>query len=57
MGGGGEQVDGGPIDANDPTSPCYRGPDQDTWFDATCVHPTPDGHRALANMFMAIIDE
>ena len=43
--------------ADDPTSECYRGPGNDTWFDLTCIHPTPDGHHALANMFLDVIDE
>ncbi len=43
--------------ADDTQSACYRGPDQDTWFDLSCIHPTPDGHEALANMFLDVILE
>lgn len=43
--------------ANDPASPCYRGPDNATWFDLTCIHPTPAGHAALAEMFLNVISE
>lgn len=41
--------------ADDPESQCYRGPDNATWFDLTCIHPTPKGHEALAQMFMDVI--
>ena len=43
--------------AGDPTSPCYRGPDQKTLFDLTCIHPTPDGHDLIRDLFTAVIDE
>ena len=43
--------------ADDPESPCYRGPGNETWFDITCIHPTPTGHGALADMFMNVITE
>jgi len=43
--------------ADDPSSPCYRGPDNETWFDLTCIHPTPTGHGALAQMFLDVITE
>lgn len=43
--------------ADDPSTICYRGPNEPTWFDLTCIHPTPDGHGALADMFMNVIDE
>ena len=36
---------------------CYRGPDMDNWFDFTCIHPTPTGHGALADMFFDVISE
>lgn len=42
---------------DDPSSPCYRGSGNDNWFDATCIHPDPGGHEALADMVLAIIDE
>lgn len=37
--------------ADDPNSPCYRGPNTPTWFDLTCIHPNPTGHQALARLF------
>jgi lysophospholipase L1-like esterase len=43
--------------ADDPASPCYRGPDQPTWFDLTCIHPTPDGHDAITDIFLSTIVE
>ena len=43
--------------ANDPASPCYRGPGQENWFDLTCIHPTPTGHGELADWFLATIEE
>jgi hypothetical protein len=43
--------------ADDPTAPCYRGPDNDTLFDLTCIHPTPNGHSLITDLFTAVIDE
>lgn len=43
--------------AGDESSPCYRGPDEPTWFDLTCIHPTPDGHDAITDIFLATITE
>jgi lysophospholipase L1-like esterase len=43
--------------AGDAMSPCYRGPGNETWFDLTCIHPTPTGHGALAEMFLNTISE
>jgi lysophospholipase L1-like esterase len=43
--------------ADDPASPCYRGPGNETWFDFTCIHPTPTGHGELAQMFLDVITE
>ena len=43
--------------AGDPSSPCYRGPDNKTFFDLTCIHPTPDGHGLVKDLFTAVIDE
>ena len=45
------------FNAEEPTAACYRGPGNDNWFDATCIHPDPVGHQSLADMFLAIIDE
>ena len=42
---------------NDPTSPCYRGPNQALWFDLTCIHPSNEGHVALADLFFKTIAE
>jgi lysophospholipase L1-like esterase len=36
---------------NDPTAPCYRGPNEPLWFDLTCIHPNAAGHAALAQLF------
>lgn len=43
--------------AGDPSAPCYRGPDNKTLFDATCIHPTPAGHDVITDLFTAVIDE
>ncbi|MBK8998977.1 MAG: SGNH/GDSL hydrolase family protein [Myxococcales bacterium] len=42
---------------NDPTGPCYRGPNQPLWFDLTCIHPSNEGHVALADLFFKTIVE
>ena len=42
---------------NDPTGPCYRGPNQPIYLDASCVHPNADGHAALADLFYETIAE
>lgn len=42
---------------DDPTGQCYRGPDAEEWFDFTCIHPTPTGHAAIAEMFAAVVEE
>ncbi len=41
--------------AGDPNSICYRGPDAETWFDLTCIHPNPEGHGELAKLFKTTI--
>lgn len=41
----------------DPQNACYQGPDAELWFDETCIHPSDDGHRALYEMFRAVITE
>lgn len=43
--------------AGDPTNECYRGPDAEVWFDATCIHPNPAGHAAISEMFADVVDE
>jgi lysophospholipase L1-like esterase len=35
---------------------CYRGPSAELWFDATCIHPTPEGHEQIANQFAKVIE-
>jgi hypothetical protein len=46
-----EQFCGHGYHADDPDSPCYRGPGQENWFDATCIHPTATGHQVIADLF------
>jgi hypothetical protein len=41
----------------DTASQCYRGPGTPRWFDFTCIHPTPEGHAVLADLFFSTIDE
>lgn len=38
-----------------PESQCYRGPNTPRWFDFTCIHPTPEGHGVIADMFEAVV--
>ncbi len=42
---------------DDPSAPGYRGPGEQSWFDITCIHPTPTGHGAIADMFLATVAE
>jgi len=42
---------------DDPTSMCYRGPDTPQWFDLTCIHPNTEGHAAITEMFMNVVNE
>jgi lysophospholipase L1-like esterase len=42
---------------DDPAAPCYRGPGTPRWFDLTCIHPNPDGHDHVTDMFMAVVNE
>jgi lysophospholipase L1-like esterase len=43
--------------SDDPTAPCYRGPNTPQWFDLTCIHPNPAGHQHISDMFMAVVNE
>ena len=43
------------LNSTDPAAPCYRGAGQELWIDQTCIHPTPEGHAALADDFFATI--
>lgn len=40
-----------------PESPCFRGADSPLWFDLTCIHPNPDGHGQISDMFDAVVAE
>lgn len=42
---------------DDPTNRCYRGAGTDLWFDLTCIHPNPEGHAGLAQMFEDVVHE
>jgi lysophospholipase L1-like esterase len=52
-----EEFCGRGFNHDDPSAPCYRGPGTPRWFDLTCIHPNPAGHRAIADMFLAVVDE
>ncbi len=41
---------------DDPTLQCYRGPNTPRLFDLTCIHPTPEGHAKIAELFEHVID-
>ncbi len=43
--------------AGEASNECYRGPTAETWFDLTCIHPTPTGHAAMADLIEATIRE
>jgi hypothetical protein len=43
--------------AGDPENECYRGPDAEVWFDASCIHPNPVGHQQIADQFLTIVRE
>lgn len=40
---------------NDPNLQCYRGPNAENWFDITCIHPTPEGHKQIAERMKLVI--
>lgn len=42
---------------DDTTHRCYRGPSAELYLDLTCEHPSADGHAALTEGFLAVIDE
>ena len=52
-----EEFCGHGFNADDPTAPCYRGANTAEWFDFTCIHPNPDGHAQLTQMFMDVVAE
>ena len=41
----------------DTENPCYRGPDAELYFDISCTHPSKAGHKALSELFKAVIAE
>lgn len=43
--------------AGDATNECYRGAGSSIWFDFTCTHPTPEGHEAIADLVIQVVDE
>jgi len=43
------------FNAGNPESPCYRGPAANNWFDGTCIHPNPQGHQEIAQLFQKLI--
>lgn len=45
------------FNAQNPNAPCYRGPDSETWFDLTCIHPNSTGHAEIARLFMSVVEE
>ncbi len=52
-----EEFCGHGFNADDPAAPCYRGPGTQQWFDLTCIHPNPDGHDQLTDMFLDVVLE
>ena len=43
--------------AGESDNECFRGEDAETWFDGTCIHPNPEGHAQIAQMFMDVVQE
>ena len=43
--------------AGDPGNECFRGEEAERWFDATCIHPNPEGHAQIAQMFYDVVAE
>lgn len=43
--------------AGDVNNQCYQAADHATWFDLTCIHPTPVGHTHLAQQVLAVVNE
>ncbi|MEM6791128.1 MAG: GDSL-type esterase/lipase family protein [Myxococcota bacterium] len=43
------------VHAADAAGPCFRGPDVESWFDLTCIHPNRRGHERLAHAFAEVI--
>ena len=41
--------------SDDPNNGCYLGPDTERYFDPSCIHPSPEGHRALASLFDLVV--
>jgi len=52
-----ETMCGHGFNAADPSNVCYRGAGNENWFDGTCIHPTPAGHAAVAEMFLNVITQ
>jgi len=52
-----EEFCGHGFENDNPQAPCYRGPGTPRWFDLTCIHPNPDGHDHLPDIFMAVVNE
>jgi len=44
-------------DNADTSNQCYQGPDAELYFDETCTHPSPPGHKAIYEMFKAAVLE
>jgi hypothetical protein len=40
---------------DDPSLPCYRGPDAERFLDLTCIHPNVRGHQELVARFSALV--
>ena len=42
---------------DDPDGRCYLGPGAEIWFDVSCTHPNPTGHREIAERMERVILE
>lgn len=43
--------------AGDASLQCYRGPGAANWFDASCIHPTPEGHTQITGLFKSVVEQ
>jgi hypothetical protein len=53
----GEQFCGHGYNDDDTSGRCYRADDPELWLDLTCEHPNEQGHAAIAEAMLAVIDE
>ncbi|MBX3131443.1 MAG: SGNH/GDSL hydrolase family protein [Polyangiaceae bacterium] len=53
----GEEFCGHGYEAKNTSGQCFRDASAENWFDATCIHPTSNGHAKIAELFETVIGE